>query len=785
MKYLSTAAFAAMAAFLVAGPVYAADVVVGLVTDGDQERFALAPEVYEEEINALTGSEFQITIPESKRLNGGWDLEGVREALDALLSDPEVDIIIAAGLLAAQEAARMPNLSKPVIAPFVADATLQEFPLENGRSGKRNFVYLSSYQEAEEEIRLFHRATGFKHLAVLVDSLWLEAIPQLKEKASVLAEDMGLQITAVSFADSVEAALDALPAGTDAVYITPLFRLGTFEMRRLAFGLIERKLPSFSLLGRIDLDAGILFAAGGLPADYTRIARRVALNVQRILLGEDAGDIEVAFPAQKRLTINMRTARELGISPDYSISADALLLYDEEELEGRRLSLLGAMQDALELNLELQNAEVAAQLAQDDVKSARSNLLPQFDVSAGAARIDADRANPLFQAEKTTDVELAGSQLIYSERAKAGFDVSRLLQVSADYDLNASVLDTLEASAKTYLAVLRAKSSEGVLESNLEVTRTNLQLARIRESIGFSGLSDVLRWESRIALDRADVLAARATRRQAETELNRVLSRPLDEAFSTLEAGLDEPLDLINDQRFQRFIQNPALVKVFQDFWVREALDRSPELKSTEALLEAQERQVLAARRRFFVPDIGVQASAGSNLSRSGAGSELIPGGPDDEQWTVGIQATLPLYNGGALAADVSRERHLARRLTLQRAAIVRNTEARIRAALQQAGGSYPAIALSRAAAKASARNLELVTDAYSKGAVSVTELIDAQDEALTAELGAAEAVYTFLIDFVEIQRAGADFDLLLQPASNAVWFDSVESYFQERGVKL
>ena len=784
MKDLN-AALAAAAVLLFSLPLHAADVVVGFVMDGDQERFALEPEVYEREINALTSSEFQVTIPKSKQRSGGWTLEGVREALNGLLEDPEVDIIIAAGLLAAQEAARKPNLVKPVIAPFVADASLQEFPLENGRSGKRNFVYLSNYQEVEDEIRIFRSATEFQHLVVLVDGLWLEAIPRLKEKGERLGEELGVRVTPVAVADSAEAALASLPEDADAVYVTPLFRLGTLEMKRLAFGLIERKLPSFSLLGRIDLDAGILFAAGGLPADYTRVARRVALNVQRILLGDDAGEIEVAFPVQLRLSVNMRTARELGLSLSYAVTADALLLYDESELEGRRLSLVAAMQDALELNLELKSAEVAAQIAVDDVKSARSNLLPQFEVAASAARIDADRANPLFQPEQSTNVDVAGSQLIYSERARAGFDVSRLLKVSADFDLNASLLDALDASAKAYLNVLRAKSSESVLESNLEVTRTNLQLSRIREAIGFSGLSDVLRWESRIALDRADLLAARAARRQSETELNRVLSQPLDAPFSTVEAGLDEPLSLINDQRFQRFIENPRLVKVFQDYWTREALERSPELKSSAALLEAQERQVLAARRRFYVPDVGFEASAGSILSKSGAGSVPIPGGPNDESWSVGIQATLPLYNGGALSADLSRERNLSRQLTLQRAAVVRNVEARIRAALQEAGGSYPAINLTRAAATASARNLELVTDSYSKGAVSVTELIDAQDAALVAELGAAEAIYTFLIDFVEIQRAGADFDLLLQPATSAEWFERVESYFQERGVEL
>lgn len=48
-------------------------------------------------------------------------------------------------------------------------------------------------------------------------------------------------------ADSVEQALVSLPEDTDAVYVTPMLRLGETAIRRLGDALIERGLPSFSL----------------------------------------------------------------------------------------------------------------------------------------------------------------------------------------------------------------------------------------------------------------------------------------------------------------------------------------------------------------------------------------------------------------------------------------------------------------------------------------------------------------------------------------------------------
>ncbi len=72
-----------------------------------------------------------------------------------------------------------------------------------------------------------------------------------------------------------------------------------------------------------------------------------------------------------------------------------------------------------------------------------------------------------------------------------------------------------------------------------------------------------------------------------------------------------------------------------------------------------------------------------------------------------------------------------------------------------------------------------MVTDAYARGVVSVTELIDAQDTALSAGLAAADAKYTFLIDFVSVLRSMSEFEILLDPASREAWYRRVDDWFR------
>ena len=47
------------------------------------------------------------------------------------------------------------------------------------------------------------------------------------------------------------------------------------------------------------------------------------------------------------------------------------------------------------------------------------------------------------------------------------------------------------------------------------------------------------------------------------------------------------------------------------------------------------------------------------------------------------------------------------------------------------------------------------------------------------AELLAANSVYDFFIDLLEVQRAANRFDFFLNPAERGLWYERLEEYFQ------
>jgi outer membrane protein TolC len=307
-----------------------------------------------------------------------------------------------------------------------------------------------------------------------------------------------------------------------------------------------------------------------------------------------------------------------------------------------------------------------------------------------------------------------------------------------------------------------------------------------------SGPGEVYRWESQLASNRKAVVDAQALRNTAEIVLNRLLHRPIEEHFLTLEEGLDDYLGIIDDERLQEYMGNKWSFRNFRDFAVGEALALAPELRALDAALAAQRRALTSAGRAFWLPSLALQGELTTTLDESGAGadanlSSLFPpqmasGVPssDDVNWNVAISASLPLFSGGARFARRSRAGYELDQLTLQREALAERIEQRVRSALHIAGASRAAVGFSASAAEAARKNLELVADAYSRGVVSILDLLDAQNAALVADLQAANAVFQFLIDFMEVQRAAGKFYSLAPQEEVDEVFNRLEKYFDE-----
>jgi outer membrane protein len=762
---------------------------IGIVIDGPWERNKEIGDLFKNEIVGLLHGEFAVRFPEDKQIVADWTAEGIREAINKLLTDRETDLVLALGVIASNQVSQLDNIPKPVIAPFLIDAALQGLVPEKGTSGIKNLNYASFPSPTKTDTEMFLSIVPFKKLAVLINRHYCEAIPVLENRTEGILMEMGLDPVIIPVGSSIDEAFGELPADVEAVYVLPMTQFPPGEFDRLVAGLIERKLPSFSYLGRSEVEQGIM--ASLQTNFFPKIVRRVALNVQRILLGEEPGSIPVAFAPRTQLTINMATARAIGVSPSWAVLTEAELVEEERKAIERQLDLYSATKEAIAVNLDLAAKERFVAGGSQNVNEAWSNLMPQINLSGLGTVIDKDRAEASFgqQAQRTLSGSVTATQVIFSEPAWANISIQKNIQKTREQELEQLRLDIAQAAATAYLSVLKAKTFERIQKENLKRTRSNLEMARVREVVGTAGPAEVYRWESEIASNRKTVIQANSQRNQAEIQLNALLHRPVEEHFSTKETTLDDPALIGVQGRLFRHMGDPQSFKLLRIFMVEEGLRNSPELTGLDAAIAAQKRALRSATYRFWSPTVTFQGKVSQLFSEEGAGSDGgldLPLGSfslpeaDDTDWSLGLNVSFDLFKGGEKFADQARAKQELKQLEFERQALAEKIEQRVRSALHQTGASYAGIHQSRLSAEAANKSLEVVDDAYARGVVSILDLLDAQNAVLVANLGAANAVYDFLIDLMEVERATGQFEFFLSPEERKSVIKRLEDYFEK-----
>ena len=163
-------------------------------------------------------------------------------------------------------------------------------------------------------------------------------------------------------------------------------------------------------------------------------------------------------------------------------------------------------------------------------------------------------------------------------------------------------------------------------------------------------------------------------------------------------------------------------------------------------------------------------------------GIPAVGGGPDDDEWVFSVAAELPLFEGGDKKHELDRAKADLEQFVQTRERVRQLIEQDTLTAFYAIEGSHPSIAYSRTAADRAHKNLEIVGDQYARGAANIIDLLDAQNEAFTADQAAAISVYRYLQDLVDYQRAISWFELFGSKEEKAAWVARLEAYLDAGG---
>jgi outer membrane protein TolC len=731
------------------------------------------------EIEALLHARF---IPTFESLGFTTPAEFARVAEAAYRSD--ADLIIGVGFETSNFLSHLKSYAKPTIIAFMLDNAIQGLPLPvDGQSGIANLSYVQSPFDIRRDLETFYQILPYRKVGFLLNGDSNQSSFDLQTYFNQMLAPIGANFDLFALGTDAEAVLSQIDESIDAVYLLPALEAEKqAALKTTLESLTKRGIPVFSLLSEPALDLGA-YAAYGSEGNFARIPRRVAINALKILEGQAAETLPVAMDHyDENLIINVQAARTTGIYPSWDIIAKAVLMnVTLAEEDGRTLSLKSAIAEGLNNNLSIRVAEKDVGISEKDVRIAASNYLPQLDASA--FMLDNATVNSSFGTRGRYNIQAGGSlsQLLLSEPALANVAIQKLLLSSQEAVFRQNQLDIVQDVAEAYLGILQATAVVRLRNENVAVTRQNLDIAKAKEQVGFSGKADVYRFESELAFDNVDLNNAQAQWRQARFMLNNLLNRPIKETFRLDDVELSDSISLILDERMFELIDNPADVERFADFLVHEAFQNLPELEQLAYSLKAQERSLRSQNRAFWLPSLALSGELTQPIEQYEVPEQTsIPGLDLSElgfqtqpqtSWNLAIGAQLPIFQGNSRRYQQQQTAVGILQLKDQQANLRNNLELQVRANMETAGASFSNVALSQEAVAASRKNFELAQNNYQQGLLNITSLIDAQNALLQAEINAINAEYTFINDILAVERSIGYFHFLALPQDQSEFF--------------
>ena len=427
-----------------------------------------------------------------------------------------------------------------------------------------------------------------------------------------------------------------------------------------------------------------------------------------------------------------------------------------------RTDLLGALDAAEQSDPVYREAQASALATAEEIPQARAALwLPKINFTAGITRIDQSLSggfslanssdNPSYTA-KEYRVNL--SQPVYHhDRYVVLRQADKRLQ-QAQFEVLAARQDLMLRVAERYFNRLAAHDSLEFAKAETESLKSQLDQAQQRFEVGLIAITDVQ--EAQAGYDRAT-----ASQISAENDVENAT-----EALREVTANYDLDLALLG-AALPLVVPEPLDI----ERWTATALEQNLSLRAAQTAAEISHQEI---RRQYAGHFPSLDIVGGHSFNRQGGrfGSSSV------DQNDIGIQVTVPLYEGGQV---VSRTRAAER----QNDATLERLEQTRRAVHRETREAYLGVVTKISSVKAlqqavvsSQTALESTSAGFEVGTRTAVDVVAAERSLYQAKRDFARARYDYIIETLRLKKAAGNLQpedlaaanswLVVSPATNS-----------------
>ncbi|TFW18486.1 efflux transporter outer membrane subunit [Duganella callida] len=376
--------------------------------------------------------------------------------------------------------------------------------------------------------------------------------------------------------------------------------------------------------------------------------------------------------------------------------------------------VLNQMAQSIEVSNQNVAAAIAAyQQARALVAEQRATLFPTVDLNGSATRSGGGGNTPTANQYR---VNIGGSwEPDIWGRLRAGVTgANASLQASAA-DLAAARLSAQGELASNYFSLRQTDAEKALLDATVQGYERVLQITQNRFDAGIAAKSDVLQAQTQLASARIDQISLVRQRAALEHAIAVLLGKPASD-FSLPAAPWQVNVPDV-----------PAGVP-------STLLQRRPDIAAAERRVAAANEQIGIARSAYF-PSLNLSGSYGYGATSTGGLFNA-----SNNLWSLGLTAAQTLFDAGAIkarvaSAEAGRDQAIAsyRQTVLTAFADVENQLAATRTLAQQQE-------LRKTASEAADQVEVQMVNRYRAGQVSYSDVVTAQQTALTARRSLVQA---------------------------------------------
>lgn len=409
------------------------------------------------------------------------------------------------------------------------------------------------------------------------------------------------------------------------------------------------------------------------------------------------------------------------------------------------LSLEDCVRMALDRSLAVRSADEAVRQAVAEEKKAFAEFFPKLSAEysylklneAPAAEIPAGAFGPGFPPqdvtmpmgwEETYEFKLSATQPIFAggairyghEIAKLGIDRAEIDRINERQKL---ILKVHEA----YYSVLKARDLKEVAEQAVKTIEAHTEVAQAFYNVGMIPKNDLLKAEVELANARQNLTRAKHGVDLAESVLNMLLRRPLD-----------EPVKLRGELKYTPLTYNLEEA-------IRVGLQERPEIKSLKIAVEQAERAVKIARGSYFPRLVLV-----GNYSWRGDEWDVSA----EDSWSIYAAAQWTFFETGKSVAEVNMAKSRLSQAEFALKQVEDGIKLEIKEAYLQLKEAEKNIFVAEKSIEQAEENLRMNRERYKEQVATSTDVLDAQTLLTEAQTRYYNALSDYNIAHARLERA-------------------------------